>query len=96
MSIVQNFLADGALSDLLKGVAVLGESHLIEAVSTATSEGPDIELRAAVSHLSVSTSRAVLTKRLMSSGLWRSRQLVVGRQRATSKSDQSIESGRFN
>lgn len=48
MAIVQNFLADGALSDLMKGVEVLGGDDLVEAVASAVSVGIDLELRAAV------------------------------------------------
>lgn len=49
MGIVQNFLADGALSDLTKNVEIMGENHLLEALSSATTEGTNWELRAAVS-----------------------------------------------
>lgn len=48
MGIVQNFLADGALSDLMKGVELLGEVNLVEAVASAMSGGTELELRAKV------------------------------------------------
>lgn len=49
MGIIQNLLADGALSDLTKAVEALGEDQLIEAVASSVVEGVDLELRAAVS-----------------------------------------------
>ena len=49
LGIVQNFLADGALSDLTKAVDVLGEAHLVDAVASAMEEEVDMEVRAHVS-----------------------------------------------
>lgn len=45
---MQNYLADGAPSDLIKAMEVLGEDVILDAVTHAMAQGGDMELRAAV------------------------------------------------